>query len=347
MFLPRSRGRICGEDIARMLSICDVGNALANCAMPDRFITQRLTDGGDPKFQPMAADAFGSPHQQVVMPLFTVRDGNFVPVGTGFVVGGDGLMMTASHVVLEAAAAAGHVVRDEPQDLQGGELYALYVSDEKHGPNNEHFVGGLWPVQKSWCDCSLDIGWCWLQRAERDGKPVLFRRMRLSPGLPKVGDEITAFGYHGLSEPMKTGADGKRVVTYDQKGSFTTGRIIEIHAERRDSSMLRFPCFRTDARFDPGMSGGPVVNKEGSVCGVICSSLGVAAGEEGYISYASLVWPVLGTEIEVAPAEGKPVRATKIEELVRSGYIATDGTETQIRVQTAPGANTVVSITTM
>jgi hypothetical protein len=53
---------------------------------------------------------------------------------------------------------------------------------------------------------------------------------------------------------------------------------------------------------------------------------------------------VLGTEIEVTPAEGEPVRATKIEELVRSGYIETDGTETQVRVQTTPGANTFVSI---
>ncbi len=313
--------------------------------MADRIITQKLTNGGDPKFQPMSPDAFGSPHQQVVMPLFTVRDGNFIPIGTGFVVGGDGLMMTASHVVLEAAVAAGLAVCDEPQHLQGGDLYALYVSDERHGPSNEHFVGGLWPIQKSWCDRSLDIGWCWLRRAERDGKPVLFRRMRLSPGLPRVGDEITAFGYHGLSEPTKVGEDGRRIVTFEQKGSFTTGRIIEIHAERRDSSMLSFPCFRTDARFDPGMSGGPVVNREGSVCGVICSSFGLASGGDDYISYASLVWPVLGTEIEVASAEGEPVRATKIEELVRSGYIATDGTETQIRVQTSPSANTVVSIT--
>jgi hypothetical protein len=312
----------------------------------DRVIRHKLTDEGDPKFQPMSADAFGSPHQQVVMPLFTMRGDDFVPIGTGFTVGGDGLMMTASHVVLEVAHAAGNSVSEGPQEIQGGEFYALYVSEEKHGPNNEHFVGGLWPIQKAWCDRSLDIGWCWLVRMERQGKPVLFRRMRLSPGLPKVGDEITAFGYHGLTQPTKTVADGKCVLTYDQKGSFTTGRIIEIHPERRDSAMLSFPCFRTDARFDPGMSGGPVVNKDGNVCGVICSSFGGASGGDDYISYASLVWPVLGTEIEIAPAEGEAVRATKIEELVRSGYVATDGSEQGIRVDAAPGTNTVVSIAT-
>lgn len=307
-------------------------------------MSQKLTDGGDPKFQPMSAEAFGSPLQQVVMPLFTVRHGDFAPIGTGFIVGGDGLMMTASHVVLEAAAAAGLNVRDEPQHLTGAELYALYVSDEKHGPNNQHYVGGLWPIQKAWCDRSLDIGWCWLQRAERGERPMLFSRMRLSPALPQVGDEITAFGYHGMSKPTQVGPDGKALLQYNQKGSFTTGRITEIHPERRDSSMLTFPCFRTDARFDPGMSGGPVLNKEGSVCGVICSSFGGASADNDYISYASLVWPVVGTEIEVAPADDQPVRAIKIIELINSGYIATDGTEKQIRVESAPEATTVVSV---
>jgi len=45
--------------------------------------------------------------------------------------------------------------------------------------------------------------------------------------------------------------------------------------------------------------------------------------------------------------EGQPARSTRIEELIPSGYIATDGSEAEVRVYMAPGAKTVVSITAM
>jgi hypothetical protein len=63
--------------------------------------------------------------------------------------------------------------------------------------------------------------------------------------------------------------------------------------------MLQFPCFRTDARFDPGMSGGPVFNNStGHLCGVICSSMPGTTNDAGHLSYASSLWPVTGTQID-------------------------------------------------
>jgi hypothetical protein len=296
----------------------------------------------------MSDKAFGSTHQQVVMPLFKKHEGNYIAIGTGFVIGADGLMVTASHVVLDVIAAGQRVLGEDGRWMDAFEFYALYVTAEKHGPNNQHNLGGLWPIQKAWCNNSLDIGLCWLQRAMRDDKPILFKQMRLSPGLPTVGDEILGFGYHGVSHPIEIGTDGRQTIRYEQRGSFTKGRVLEIHAEQRDSAMLRFPCFRTDARFDPGMSGGPVVNKVGDVCGVICDSLGPRADDTStHDSYASLIWPVLGCEIEVAPAEGELVRPVRIEELIRSGYIVSDGSESKIQVKDTPGrANKIVTVRT-
>jgi hypothetical protein len=51
---------------------------------------------------------------------------------------------------------------------------------------------------------------------------------------------------------------------------------------------------QTDARFDPGMSGGPVFNKDGQICAVV--STGMPPEYEGgeHYSHASLIWPVFG-----------------------------------------------------
>ena len=38
--------------------------------------------------------------------------------------------------------------------------------------------------------------------------------------------------------------------------------------------MLPFPCYHVGARFDAGMSGGPVFDEYGSLCGLVCASLG-------------------------------------------------------------------------
>ena len=294
---------------------------------------RKLTDGGNPKFQPLCEEALGSAFTQTIMPLFKRCGDEFLPIGTGFVVGVDGLLITAKHVVLDAVKQGAQITDIGRRATDAFEAYALWATDERHGPNNEHRVGGFLPIQKAWCDALHDIGWCFLSPLKRDGKQVLFKRMRLSPGLPNVGDEISAFGYHGLAGPLTTDSDGKPIVNYNQKGSFTRGRILEVHVTKRDSAMLNFPCFRTDARFDPGMSGGPVANEAGRVCGVICSSFG-GSSESEYISYASLLWPVLESEIDAASAPGEPARRIKIKELVRVGYIVTDGSESKINIVT-------------
>jgi hypothetical protein len=303
---------------------------------------EQLTEGTS-DFEPLSPKAFGSEMQKVVMPLFAEDGDNIVSIGTGFVIGGSQLLMTAGHVVKDAIGRGQRVLGKDGRWIDASGLYALYASSERHGVGLEHHLGGLLRIDHVWCNDLLDIGLCWLRLPIINGKPIRILRMRLSPGLPKVGESITAFGYHGLSEPLQTDNNGKRILPYDAKGSFSTGNIVAIHEVQRDSAMLSFPCFRTSARFDAGMSGGPVVNSEGDVCGVVCAGSGRSL-DGTYLSYASLLWPAMGCTINIAPSKGAPVESRTLMELISSGFIRADGTETQVSVERSPSGKIEVTV---
>jgi hypothetical protein len=94
----------------------------------------------------------------------------------------------------------------------------------------------------------------------------------------------------------------------------------------------RWPHFRSTARFEPGMSGGPVFIENGSVCGVICSSLSNCTDESGYISYVSELWPALAFKVDVL-LEGnmKPQKITLFE-LIKMDIISTDDSKNKIEM---------------
>ncbi|MBD2129014.1 serine protease [Microcoleus sp. ZQ-A2] len=55
---------------------------------------------------------FGHVIQQVVMPIVAKVYDRLIPIGTGFVIAPDGLMMTAAHVLIEAEK---HKIRKKSQ----------------------------------------------------------------------------------------------------------------------------------------------------------------------------------------------------------------------------------------
>jgi Trypsin-like peptidase domain len=108
---------------------------------------------------------------------------------------------------------------------------------------------------------------------------------------PKVGEEIASFGYTKPNIISHDELDAEvEISSYN-----TTGKVIEIHHQYRDTSRLKFPCFRVDARFDASMSGGPVFNSVGNLCGIICQTMPPFDD----ISYVSTLWPMLGILIDI------------------------------------------------
>ena len=269
--------------------------------------------------------------QEMIMPIVATGDSQVFPLGTGFVISHDGLLMTAKHVIEEHLA--GMACNRESGDLyEVTGLYAMYISKEVNSDNSN--FGGLWPIQYAWYSKELDIAFCWLQKMFKNNKPYTFSKLiSLSPGLPQVGQNIMGFGYHkSKSDNFLEINPQKASFEYKHEPCFTSGRVKTIYHVKRDSFNLNFPCFETDARFAPGMSGGPIFDgATGGVCGVICSSF---SGDEadGYISYVSMIWPALGTSIQVASEDDPVPKDLLIYDLCKQGYIKTDASIEDIEV---------------
>lgn len=53
---------------------------------------------------------------------------------------------------------------------------------------------------------------------------------------------------------------------------FSIGEVNAIFEEKRDSVMMPFPCIETSVRIYGGNSGGPLLDDQGRICGIHCSS---------------------------------------------------------------------------
>jgi hypothetical protein len=226
---------------------------------------------------------------QVAMPLIATKaDGDEFVGGTAFLIA-PGIAITAFHVFDEFVRRyqAGAV----PQD---GSPMAFHVLTYVTLNGGRHVLPLT--IMRMWRAAPLDVA---ILAVDISGEGLpghrwTFPRVSMLP--PRVGAPIVAFGFTAGrvdSEPVA-------MTPSLTIGAHTaTGKVVEIHHEFRDRAMLPFPCFRTNARFDSGMSGGPVFdNSTGHLCGVVCSSIDGQSDDEGHVSYVSSLWPLVATQID-------------------------------------------------
>jgi hypothetical protein len=85
-----------------------------------------------------------------------------------------------------------------------------------------------------------------------------------------------------------------------------------------------WPRFQTNARFDGGMSGGPVM-RDGFACGVVSLSLPATSDQEDHASFVPLLWPAMAIELDdPRSADAHPVTML---ELAQNGVISARGHE--------------------
>ena len=230
------------------------------------------------------------PIQEVALRVVVeLPEWNFHVIGTATLIGGN-LAVTARHVIEAVTRKFG------ARQVPGGgivEGYSLRLYQVLPGP-----VYRIWNVFRAWISSSdiaiLHLG---LDGSSAPEVGIEWRSpiIRLFP--PPSGQKVLAFGYRESKIEVSEGADGTHHIELNDILTTSIGEVGQIFPERRDSSMLTFPCFEVYAKFAPGMSGGLVVDEDGALCGLVCAGYDMADPNAMPLSYAATLWPMLTTII--------------------------------------------------
>jgi hypothetical protein len=214
---------------------------------------------------------FPHPTQKSVMPVVAIKGDELKPLGTCFAISNHGLVLTARHVIEDVIELGA-----KSNEWQIG---AIYVSEPIPGDDVPDLLGGLIYANRVHTSNEFDIGLMHLNLPVRkdSGDFLPLPALKLSPAIPHENEICFTLGYHNTK--IESASDNPYHKTIERTYSASKGVIEEIHFPKRDNAFLRFPCFRTSLRNEHGMSGAPVLSKDGSVIGVVCSGF---KGEDIY-----------------------------------------------------------------
>jgi|ERR1044071_164714 hypothetical protein len=213
------------------------------------------------------------------------------PLGSGFFIA-PGVAMTARHVV-KGFWDQFHIYQKFPKLKAEVEANFKVLALQFFGDKSEPAV---WYIEKTWISEFTDTAFLYLKPYNDKAKGYVWRdQLELSMWEPSVGDQIGAFGYPDSEVELQI--EPTLSASWKLKPALSTSEVTAVYERYRDRGLLAWPAIETNARFDHGMSGGPVFNDKGQVCAVVCD--GIGSEEEGYVSSGSLLWLAMITAMDI------------------------------------------------
>jgi hypothetical protein len=217
-------------------------------------------------------------------------------LGSAIVIAGY-LVSTARHVLSDLI-----VDPNRPDKLVFGDHHLVAVQIL---PGPEYI---FWDVDSVLFDLGTDLALLHLgpnPGRSHPEKPVVWAQPRINPFAPAIGERVAAFGYRKSNIDISPNDRGGNHIQINDEPMVSVGVVREIHEFRRDS-MLPFPCYQVSARFDAGMSGGPVFEETGALCGIVCSNVEGSHLDGEPVSYVSSLWPLFRLSMNFNRGDGWP-----------------------------------------
>ena len=234
-----------------------------------------------------------------MFPLGAVIGERFLPIGTAFAVSEIGLVASALHNIRDAAR----------YDHNGAVLNSCDPFPKNHTLSNTgislvharlHDTRGqitFWPLES--CDAAPPTDLVFGAAVFQPSLPTF--PLPLSFAVPRVGAKVTCVGYGGMRFP-KDGIPLNEIVAntfnwseVDFRLKAFEGTVTRVFIQEFASAYNGGSCMALDCEVDPGVSGGPVIDERGYVCGIV--SAGATTFFDSSASLASLLYPALATNI--------------------------------------------------
>ena len=214
------------------------------------------------------------------------------------------LVLTARHnvqdIIARFGSEGGSTLEREITD------YSIRLYQVFKGPR---YV--VWEARQIWCSAESDLALLnvelWRASHPEQVNPAVGLMMRALP--PPKGSRVAAFGYHSQTADIALGDGDNYHLEIKGVPQSATGIVEDVFEAKRDSAMYNFPCYQVNARFDGGMSGGPVFDEYGHLAGIVSGSLPASEGGNA-TSYVTSLWPMLRILIDARKA-GHPPAPTR------------------------------------